>query len=391
MWSRTPLFVMLNNHLQNYPTPVNLDWSWNWGSLAGVCLVAQIVTGIFLAMSYNVGTPYAAEGPFEAVQHILREVAGGLWTRVAHQNCATLFFLAMYVHMWRSIRQSSQTKPREVLWLIGVVILLVAFITAFLGYVLPWGLNFGPTCIIFNVIDFIKLNGSYFLLKLKIFNSSEVVLCCVISNIKKNKQLYKIMGPHNIDFLSLLFGSLLGDGAAEYRSGSTRFRLKQSSIHAEYLGWFHSFLASRGYCNPDKPVLKKTIGKGNKVYFYARVSTYSSSSFNWLYQAFYNGPNNKKMVPSNEMLDMYLTPLALAVWIMDDGAACKNGMLLCTYCFTPEDVNRLCNFLESKYGLKCINRITPNGPLIYITKASMSKLRFLVLPLMVPSMHYKLN
>lgn len=137
--SRTPLFIMLNHHILSYPTPINLDWSWNYGSLAGVCLVAQIVTGIILAMSYNVGTTYHSEGPFEAVQHILREVAGGLWTRVAHQNCATLFFLVMYIHMWRTIRQSSQTKPREMLWIIGVVILLVAFITAFLGYVLPWG------------------------------------------------------------------------------------------------------------------------------------------------------------------------------------------------------------------------------------------------------------
>jgi ubiquinol-cytochrome c reductase cytochrome b subunit len=162
--SRTPLFIMLNHHILSYPTPINLDWSWNYGSLAGVCLVAQIVTGIILAMSYNVGTTYHSEGPFEAVQHILREVAGGLWTRVAHQNCATLFFLVMYIHMWRTIRQSSQTKPREMLWIIGVIILLVAFITAFLGYVLPWGqMSFWGATVITNLVSVVPFIGDYLL------------------------------------------------------------------------------------------------------------------------------------------------------------------------------------------------------------------------------------
>jgi hypothetical protein len=94
--------------------------------------------------------------------------------------------------------------------------------------------------------------------------------------------------------------------------------------------WFHKFLSDRGYCNPDKPRLKKMIGKKDKVYFYYKFNTWSSGSFNWIYDAFYT--NNIKRVPSN--IDRYLTPFALAIWIMDDGGADVSGLRLCTYSFT---------------------------------------------------------
>lgn len=178
---------------------------------------------------------------------------------------------------------------------------------------------------------------------------------------------------------------MLGDGYSEKRSGSTRFTFKQSSRHVEYLMWYHSFLADRGYCNPDKPSMKTTVGKNGKVYFYYRINTYSSASFNWIYASFY--PSAIKIVPQN--IATYLTPFALAVWIMDDGGAQNKGLMLCTYCFSKEDTLLLCSILEEKYALKCTIHSKATGPVIYIWPESMDKLCSIVLPYMIPSMAYK--
>jgi ubiquinol-cytochrome c reductase cytochrome b subunit len=142
----------------------------------------------------------------------------------------------------------------------------------------------------------------------------------------------------------LLFGCLLGDCYGQKRSNSTRFAFKQCSANVEYLMWFHEFLASRGYCSPNKPVLKKTIVKENKVYFYYRCQTYSYSSFNWIYDSFYL--NGVKRVPEN--IQDYLTPFALAIWIMNDGRVDQSGLRLSTNCFQEKDVLLLVSILEKK-------------------------------------------
>lgn len=136
-----PLKV-LNNHLSVYPTPMNLSYAYNFGSLAGVVLASQIVTGILLAMHY-VGHVDLA---FNSVVHLMNDVPSGMILRYAHANGASMFFIVVYIHILRGIYYSSGNQPREAVWITGVVILLVMVLTAFIGYVLPWGQLIGPKC-----------------------------------------------------------------------------------------------------------------------------------------------------------------------------------------------------------------------------------------------------
>ncbi len=118
-----------------YPVPRNLNYFWNFGVLAGVALVIQIITGIILAMHY-----YASiDGAFNSVEHIMRDVNGGWFLRYAHMNGASFFFIVVYIHIFRGLYFGSYKTPREMIWLLGVVIFLLMMATAFMGYVLPWG------------------------------------------------------------------------------------------------------------------------------------------------------------------------------------------------------------------------------------------------------------
>jgi len=139
--NKVQFFSVMNSHLISYPTPMNLNYSWNWGSLAGLMLASQLITGILLAMHYVGHVDYA----FASVQHIMTDVPSGIILRYAHANGASLFFIVVYVHILRGFYYGSGAQPRELVWITGVVILLVMIITAFIGYVLPWGLT-GPKC-----------------------------------------------------------------------------------------------------------------------------------------------------------------------------------------------------------------------------------------------------
>jgi ubiquinol-cytochrome c reductase cytochrome b subunit len=129
-----PLKV-LNNHLVIYPTPLNLNYMYSWGSMAGIVLTVQIVTGILLAMHY---TPHV-DHAFASVIHLMQDVPNGIIMRYTHANGASLFFVVVYMHIFRGMYYSSGNQPRELVWMTGVVILLLMIITAFIGYVLPWG------------------------------------------------------------------------------------------------------------------------------------------------------------------------------------------------------------------------------------------------------------
>jgi ubiquinol-cytochrome c reductase cytochrome b subunit len=117
------------------PTPKNLNWMWIWGIVLTFCLVMQIVTGIVLAMHY---TPHV-DMAFKSVEHIMRDVNGGYMLRYLHQNGASLFFFAVFLHIFRGLYYGSYKAPREVTWIIGMVIFLLMMATGFMGYVLPWG------------------------------------------------------------------------------------------------------------------------------------------------------------------------------------------------------------------------------------------------------------
>ena len=129
-----PLLSIVNNMLIDYPAPVNLSYLWNFGSLAGVVLVSQIITGIALAMHY---TPHV-DLAFVSVEHIMRDVNYGWLIRYLHANGASMFFIVVYIHIFRGLYYGSYTYPRTMLWAIGVLIFFAMMATAFMGYVLPW-------------------------------------------------------------------------------------------------------------------------------------------------------------------------------------------------------------------------------------------------------------
>jgi ubiquinol-cytochrome c reductase cytochrome b subunit len=118
-----------------YPVPRNLNYLWNFGVLAGVFLVIQIVTGIVLAMHYY----SSADGAFNSIEHIMRDVNAGWMLRYAHSNGASFFFIVVYIHIFRGLFYGSYKAPRELVWMLGLVIYLLMMATAFMGYVLPWG------------------------------------------------------------------------------------------------------------------------------------------------------------------------------------------------------------------------------------------------------------
>ena len=202
-------------------------------------------------------------------------------------------------------------------------------------------------------------------------------------------RISKINGPHNIDIYSLIFGSLLGDSYAEKRNGSTRFILQQEESNVSYLMWFHKYLATRGYCSPKKPKLETRIGPKGRVRFFYRVRTFSFASFNWIYDAFYSDSKIKE-VPKDASWTL-LTPLALAVWIMDDSTPVGAGLKIATNAFKEEDVLFLCDVLNKKYNLYAQPHRDRHQFVVYIPKTGMPQLGHLVSAHMVPSMHRKLN
>ncbi len=154
--ARLPIVRLGYDSLIDFPTPKNLNYWWTFGGILALCLVIQIVTGIVLAMHYVANTSMA----FASVQHIMRDVDFGWLIRYIHANGAGLFFLAVYVHMLRGLYYGSYKAPREVLWILGVVIYLLMIATAFMGYVLPWGqMSFHGSSVITNLIGALPIVG----------------------------------------------------------------------------------------------------------------------------------------------------------------------------------------------------------------------------------------
>ena len=151
-----PVINILNDHLIDYPTPINLNYMWNFGSMAGIFLVVQILTGIFLAMHY---TPHV-DLAFLSVEHIMRDVNNGWLIRYLHANGASMFFLVVYIHVGRGLYYGSYQKPRGIVWGVGVVILILMMATAFMGYVLPWGqMSFWAATVITNLFSAFPIVG----------------------------------------------------------------------------------------------------------------------------------------------------------------------------------------------------------------------------------------
>ena len=141
----------------SYPAPSNLSYFWNFGVYSFFCLFIQILTGIFLAMHYSPEQTLA----FLSLEHIMRDVQLGWLLRYIHANGASMFFIVVYIHTFRGLYFTSYSQPREVLWMVGVIILLLMILTAFLGYVLPWGqMSFRAATVITNLLSAVPIIGS---------------------------------------------------------------------------------------------------------------------------------------------------------------------------------------------------------------------------------------
>src|SRR6201996_6349585 len=153
---RLPLPRLMHDTMQTFPTPRNLNIWYTFGGILTFCLVIQIATGVVLAMHY-VGNAGLA---FDSVEHIMRDVNYGWLIRYIHANGASMFFVAVYIHMFRGIYYGSYKAPREVIWLLGMIIYALMMATAFMGYVLPWGqMSFWAATVITNIVGSLPLIG----------------------------------------------------------------------------------------------------------------------------------------------------------------------------------------------------------------------------------------
>ena len=152
---RLPL-LSLSAHLREYPTPRNLNYWWTFGGILTFCLISQIITGVVLGMHYVAHADMA----FNSIEHIMRDVNYGWLIRYTHSNGASMFFLAVYIHIFRSLFYGSYKSPREIIWILGMLIYLLMMATAFMGYVLPWGqMSFWGATVITNLFSAIPLVG----------------------------------------------------------------------------------------------------------------------------------------------------------------------------------------------------------------------------------------
>jgi len=152
-----PLLSIVNGMVVDLPSPSNLSYFWGFGSLLGLILVIQLASGIFLAMHYTPNVDLA----FTSVEHIMRDVNYGWLLRYIHANGASMFFVMVYLHVGRGLYYGSYTNPRQILWGVGVIILVVMMATAFIGYVLPWGqMSFWGATVITNLLSAIPFVGN---------------------------------------------------------------------------------------------------------------------------------------------------------------------------------------------------------------------------------------
>jgi ubiquinol-cytochrome c reductase cytochrome b subunit len=372
------LLRLLNSYIVDSPQPANISYLWNFGSLLGTCLVIQILTGVFLAMHYQPHVDFA----FNSVEHIMRDVNAGWILRYTHANVASFFFIFVYAHIARGLYYSSYKSPRILVWSIGVIILILMMAIAFLGYVLPYGQM--------SLWGFLTKPQMYYLYLICL---SLLLITSVYFNnqpkVNRLKGIYRI-GPHNKEIISVIFGSLLGNGHGEKRllGLGTRFSFYQEASHVNYLMFLHKLFSELGYCNFKLPVITTRLGSKGKIRKVARFSTWTYTSFNWIYELWYD--NKIKYVP--ECIDQYLTPLALAIWIMEDGAKVGKTFKLCTNSFSYNDCLLLIKALNNNFNIKASIQSAGNQDqyLIYIWKESMTDLIKIVSPYIIPEMKYKL-
>lgn len=219
-------------------------------------------------------------------------------------------------------------------------------------------------------------------------------LClCVVPVSNPKTRAKQRFGPHSLDILSLMIGSLLGDAYAEKHGEGTRICFQPEHSNNAYFLWFHNKVAELGYCNIVTPNIIKRIGKGGKLRLLSRFKTFTYASFNWIEEAFYVKIEDYRIKILPPMEEEYLTALALAVWIMVDGGGVSSGLKIATNKFTLIEVTKLCEIINRKYELNARPKSAgvANQYVIYIPSGSLPLLAKIIGPHMHPSMYYKVN
>jgi hypothetical protein len=228
-----------------------------------------------------------------------------------------------------------------------------------------------------------------------------LISCSLISHY--NTGYLYILSAKNLGFLhddlvSVVLGSLLGHAYAEKRPLATRIQFKHESGNMEHLIHTWQILKEEGYCSGLYPKIQERLGHNGKKRFVCRFKTFTHYSFNWFYDTFYHNVNgvNIKKVPI--AIEEFLSPIALAFWIMDNGTKHGEGLRISANSFTKEDVLRLCHALKKKYDIESTPVISGYGKhsglvkyALYIKVNSMDKLRLIVKPFFLKSMLYKLG
>jgi ubiquinol-cytochrome c reductase cytochrome b subunit len=366
------LLRLVNSYIVDSPQPANLSYLWNFGSLLALCLIIQILTGAFLAMHYTPHVDFA----FNSVEHIMRDVNNGWLIRYTHANVASFFFIFVYMHVGRGLYYGSYKSPRVLVWSIGTIILILMMANSIM-----W-----PN---WKYFDLNTINS------IVTINGLSIVVLPI--NKARTKALNRI-GPHNKKILDIIISCMLGGFWAEKIPGnplnSIRFNIEQSITNTAYIHYLTLLFYNLGYCSRPVPSLIVKSESRIENRFNYKVSLFTFTSFNWIYDSFYRTANGKtiKIVP-NYIADS-LTPLGLAHWIMQDGSYQKGqGVYLATNSFTYEECQFLANVLTKKYKFKTsvVKSGLPNQWRISIWKESMPNLRANLEPYFIAEMKYKLG
>ena len=399
-----PILGLLNSYMVDSPQPANLSYLWNFGSLLGMCLGIQILTGVFLAMHYTPSVDLA----FISVEHIMRDVNYGWAVRYTHANTASFFFIFVYFHIARGLYYGSYRSPRVLPWSIGVIILVLMMA------------QLGPNCnfeLYHNYVVVPFPPQGRFICDKSI--AGEVGLCfdslCIemstLPFIMPRCKAISRIGPHNIKPLEIIIGGMLGDFWSHKIPGqilpSVRFSIEQSLSNSGYIFYLWRTLGELGYTVAEEPavVLKAPNRKSLKSDIYSnpmemaakfnfRLSLFTFTSLAWVHDGFYHNVNGKQIKRVPEWIHLYLTPLGIAHWFMQDGSRqAGQGVSFATNSFTHGDTVRLAELLTSMYGLKTsVVKTGKEGQwLISIWKRSMPDFVRIVGPHMSLSMHYKLE
>jgi hypothetical protein len=376
------------------------------------CLILASVLATFAFYEVGIcGSPVS----ISLVSWIDSEIMSISWEFLFDQLTVSMFIPVLYIstliHIYTTDYLSSDPHNQRFFSYLSLftffMLLLVSggnYFVMFIGW--EGKLNCLKWCIDYNLnldINYINSVDMYLFSSLSVINKnfrsffSDSVLRFNNgnSNIKINSS--KRIGPHNLDIISIIVGSTLSDTHLEKRNNGigTRIIFEKSNKNVEYLMWFHSYLSSRGYCNSKKPILHKRIRKNGEIFFHYRVNSYTFSSFNWIHDMFYIfdevDNNYVKIIPNN--IEEYLTPLALAIWFMDDGSKLGKGARIATNCFTEKEIIFLCEVLYKKYNITvtAIRGGKGKGHILYIHTNSMNIFTKIIKPYMLPSLYYKLG